>query len=352
MKRALGASIASNLLSDNPGEAPPFILALFQRRSYFDVEAARYGAFAAAGATVVVGFPGPTDRLPTGVVGVDVSAREEVSDAWVLVTITASLSSALVAVDGGGFVDDEDSFEASRSFVARWTFRHDEAVDACRQLVRPISPQLPPRVLALAESALRGAELSEPSDAEERLLGVLEVIGGALRLRQAPTNGDHHPVDGADRDLLTDLHNRRFLERYTASKSRESAATVAAVMLDVDDLGALNERRGPEAGDAALIAVAEVLKRERRPGDVLVRYADDEFLVLAAMSDDEGALEFAERLVAAVRSARLPAPFEDEHISVSAGATVADPVRIPFDHLEDGLHLAKLLGKNVARLID
>ncbi len=127
---------------------------------------------------------------------------------------------------------------------------------------------------------------------------------------------------------------------------------VAATLVDVDDLADFNTRHGEEAGDQVLIALADMLRRERRPGDLVIRYGDDEFLLLAPAIDNESALNRAERLVFAARAMRLPAPYNEESISISASVVVADPTRIPFDRLVDGLNLSKMLGKNVARLVD
>jgi hypothetical protein len=48
----------------------------------------------------------------------------------------------------------------------------------------------------------------------------------------------------------------------------------------------------------------------------------------------------------------LEPPFERETVTVSVGVAVADAAQLPFAALRDAVHLAKLLGKNVARLVD
>ena len=347
IKRSFASAVAADYLDGLSDDQSSFVLALFQRRAYFELEERRYAAFAAAGATVVVGFPGPVDALPDGVSGIDLTGRDELSDSWVLIVLNGSLSAALVAVDDHGLIEGGESIEDSRSFIARWTFRRDDAVEAFRQILRPLSSQLPARTLARAETALRRAELSAVTPSEDRLATAVEVLGAALELGRA--------VPGSyttDWDLLTDVYNRRFFDRFITSTAQESAAVVAATLVDVDDLSKFNRRYGEDAGDQVLITIADMLRKERRPGDIVIRYGDDEFLILAPAVDKESALSRAERLVLAARTLRLPPPYSDESISISASVVVSDPTRIPFERLIDGLNLSKMLGKNVARLVD
>ena len=347
IKSSFASAMASDFLDGNSDAQSSFVLALFQRRAYFELEALRYAAFAAAGATVVVGFPGSVDGLPKGVEGIDLTGRDELIDSWVLIVLNGSLAAAIVAVDDHGLIEGGESIEDSRSFIARWTFRRADSVDAFRQLIRPLSSQLSFRTLARAETALRRAELTPVTPSEDRLATAVEALGAALELgRAAP--GSY----ATDWDLLTDVYNRRFFDRFIRSTATESAAVVAATLVDVDDLSTFNSRFGEEAGDQVLITVADMLRRERRPGDIVIRYGDDEFLVLAPAVDKESALGRAERFVLAARALRLPAPYGDETISISASVVVADPTRIPFERLIDGLNLSKMLGKNVARLVD
>jgi diguanylate cyclase (GGDEF)-like protein len=347
MKLSFISALASDFLDGSASTQTSFVLALFQRRAYFDLEAARYAGMAAAGATVVVGFPGEAGNLPAGIQAVDLTRRDELLDSWVLIVLNGSLSAAMVAVDDHGLIDGSESIEDSRSFIARWTFRREDTVEAFRQIIRPLSSQLPARTLARAEQALRRVESTTMSPSEDRLATAVEVLGAALELGRA-VPGSY----ATDWDLLTDVYNRRFFDRFIRSNARESAAVVAATLVDVDDLAEFNSRYGEDAGDQVLIALADMLRRERRPGDLVIRYGDDEFLLLAPAVDNESALNRAERLVLAARTLRLPAPYHEESISISASVVVSDPTRIPFDRLVDGLNLSKMLGKNVARLVD
>jgi DICT domain-containing protein len=145
MKLSFISALASDFLDGSASSQTSFVLALFQRRAYFDLEAARYAGMAAAGATVVVGFPGEGTNMPAGVHAVDLTRRDELLDSWVLIVLNGSLSAAMVAVDDHGLIDNSESIEDSRSFIARWTFRREDTVEAFRQIIRPLSSQLPAR---------------------------------------------------------------------------------------------------------------------------------------------------------------------------------------------------------------
>ena len=100
-------------------------------------------------------------------------------------------------------------------------------------------------------------------------------------------------------DPLTGLLNRRglneALERETA-RARRTGATVTLVLLDLDRFKTLNDSHGHAAGDAALVDVADVLRRGLRAGDVAGRWGGDEFGVVFAGLPVEVAHDVVDRL--------------------------------------------------------
>ena len=68
------------------------------------------------------------------------------------------------------------------------------------------------------------------------------------------------------------------------------------IFLDLDRLKQLNDRLGHEAGDAALVLTAGLLRRTFRPADLVARLGGDEFALWLDGSDELTAAERAERL--------------------------------------------------------
>jgi diguanylate cyclase (GGDEF)-like protein len=100
-------------------------------------------------------------------------------------------------------------------------------------------------------------------------------------------------------DPLTGLANRRLLDK----RLREELARVgrykhplALMLLDLDGLKNVNDRRGHDAGDNAIRAVARTLQKTCRSTDLAARLGGDEFAVLAPDITELEARTLAERI--------------------------------------------------------
>jgi diguanylate cyclase (GGDEF)-like protein len=91
----------------------------------------------------------------------------------------------------------------------------------------------------------------------------------------------------ADRDPLTGLPNRRSLpEIFRSVRSQNSQV----LFFDLDDFKRINDVFGHQAGDACLKRFSTALRDHFRSSDAFVRYAGDEFLVVApGISADDAA---------------------------------------------------------------
>jgi diguanylate cyclase (GGDEF)-like protein len=81
------------------------------------------------------------------------------------------------------------------------------------------------------------------------------------------------------RDKLTSLHNRAYLEEELPSLLRSHSQTCLLIMKP-DNFKTINDTYGHEAGDSALILIAETMKSRLHEGDIGVRYRGDEYCVI------------------------------------------------------------------------
>ena len=100
-------------------------------------------------------------------------------------------------------------------------------------------------------------------------------------------------------DELTGLYNRRGFMAVTAqhlAAIRRNKKVPVILYADLDGLKKINDSLGHQAGDAAIIQTAEILKDTFRTSDIVARLGGDEFVVLAGIGKDESADSLTDRL--------------------------------------------------------
>jgi diguanylate cyclase (GGDEF)-like protein len=156
----------------------------------------------------------------------------------------------------------------------------------------------------------------------------------------------------ARQDALTQLNNRRaFLE--AAHPLLDTAARhdrpLSLVMMDIDHFKTINDRYGHKAGDEALVAVANLLKRMSRSSDVVARWGGEEFILLLPESDAQQAANHAERLRRAVSEMHIPAGDGVLTMTASFGIATRAPemsLEALIDAADALLYEAKQRGRN------
>jgi diguanylate cyclase (GGDEF)-like protein len=154
-------------------------------------------------------------------------------------------------------------------------------------------------------------------------------------------------------DPLTGLFNRGFffaaLEREIARSAR-SGRGFCLLMMDLDELKAINDRLGHFHGDRVLRAVGEVVSAGVRRIDTAARYGGDEYVVLLPETDPTGAFVLAEKIRLGVEDMGVELPGEAPRPSLSIGVvsypddgTTADELMISAD---GAMYRSKRAGKN------
>ncbi len=154
----------------------------------------------------------------------------------------------------------------------------------------------------------------------------------------------------ANTDSLTGIPNRRalndMLDRELHTSERYDTP-FAFVILDLDDLKKINDSGGHSLGDLALKRFAQVLKKNARKGDIVARYAGDEFVLIMAQSDREQTSKGVERIMSALRRNGLASS-----IGVAMFPLDGTDGQTLFFAADEALYQAKQGGKNQFRFYD
>jgi diguanylate cyclase (GGDEF)-like protein/PAS domain S-box-containing protein len=137
-------------------------------------------------------------------------------------------------------------------------------------------------------------------------------------------------------DELTGLLNRRAFTAEAArlmALTRRHARPLALLVVDADRFKTINDRYGHTAGDAVLRTLAARLQDSLRENDVAGRLGGEEFAVLLPETDAAGAQHAAERLLATVRERLTTFGEHSLAITVSIGASLAEPGDADFGTL-------------------
>jgi diguanylate cyclase (GGDEF)-like protein len=142
------------------------------------------------------------------------------------------------------------------------------------------------------------------------------------RLRERESQADLERLSVTD--PLTGLYNRRHLMGTLANevqRSRRLRRAFSILLADVDHFKQYNDTYGHLAGDAALVKIAEILRKTTRGVDCVARYGGEEFLVMLLETTIATAAVVAER----IRSRVAAETFEGGKVTVSIGLAECPP---------------------------
>jgi diguanylate cyclase len=196
---------------------------------------------------------------------------------------------------------------------------------------------------AMAEDSSKSRE--QLKSLQEKVLATeAELVQLHLELDNASALARHDP--------LTDALNRKGLDEALAreiASMRRKETPLSLCLLDVDNFKKLNDRLGHDAGDDALIHLANVARSCMRPSDTLARYGGEEFIILMPDTLMMQGIEAMTRLQRELTKAFFLSGSEKVLITFSAGVaqlTSDESGAEAIKRADQAMYLAKRAGKN------
>lgn len=120
----------------------------------------------------------------------------------------------------------------------------------------------------------------------------------------------HRAHERAFRDDVTDLYNARYLQEAMEreiGRTERYGGRLSVLFLDLDRFKLVNDRHGHLIGSDTLRQVARLLLECVRSVDTVARYGGDEFTVVLVDTDEQTALQVADRIRRTVEDHRFEA---------------------------------------------
>jgi len=159
----------------------------------------------------------------------------------------------------------------------------------------------------------------------------------------------------ASTDSMTQLYNRRHftqLSNQTIDLARRNNQNISFIMLDIDKFKNINDIYGHQAGDEVIVSLSNILKQDRRKGDIVSRYGGEEFVLMLPNSNLDSAHRIAEDIREKVERFRLEiGDNEPLHFTISLGISELsfedeDSLERALKKADDALYRAKESGRN------
>lgn len=173
-----------------------------------------------------------------------------------------------------------------------------------------------------------------------------ECLADAVRDHRRAVSGHMAAIsDEAMTDPLTGLYNRRGFT-VTADEVVDSAEH-CIIAIDIDHFKYINDKFGHDAGDFALVGLAELLAKASRPMDLVSRFGGEEFIILLPNTSLLDGAATAERIRLEVNKANFPGV---GRMAVSAGVAVFSGKEVDHEealrHADEALYFSKRAGRN------
>ena len=158
----------------------------------------------------------------------------------------------------------------------------------------------------------------------------------------------------AETDKLTGLYNRSKLDillKKELKRSQRYENPFGLILIDFDYFKDINDKYGHQAGDNALVEIAQLISEHLRVNDIAVRWGGEEFIIIYLDIQQEELLKLAHELHQKIQQHT----FKDVgKQTASIGVTLyhkGDTINSLIKRADQALYIAKSSGRNKIELV-
>lgn len=217
---------------------------------------------------------------------------------------------------------------------------------------------------ALNERKLRNVWLVVAATSTLAVIGLISLYARLRVVNRLLKESNQQLYTSSNRDLLTGLFNRRYLENYVAELSEDAADSNTTpaprsglvLLMDIDYFKQVNDTYGHAVGDGVLQVTAARLTALFRNDDIVARWGGEEFLAILPSTQASEASSIAARVLAAV--SREPVVVNNVCLNVTISIGICNlglelnDSRMDWHDVvnfaDQSLYLAKQNGRNMA----
>lgn len=126
-------------------------------------------------------------------------------------------------------------------------------------------------------------------------------------------------------DSLTGVYNRRYFDEgmFVYETKTSLSKQFGFIIFDLKNFKYINDTYGHHIGDVVLRATADLMNRNTRSEDVVIRLGGDEFMVIMQRCTEEGVQRTMDRIKLKMREVQIPG-IKDHVFKINAGYSFTD----------------------------
>lgn len=145
-------------------------------------------------------------------------------------------------------------------------------------------------------------------------VNLLQIIANLAGIFFSISNNQKEIIDTSERDTLTGIYNRFFLDKFILNKKKASGQknkenNLLIIMIDLNNFKEINDTYGHLIGDSLLKEAAHQLSKKFRKDDLIVRYGGDEFIVVINLKKYNATIDVEQITINKLNEISLSLPY-------------------------------------------